>query len=367
MAPGCRRLGRCRPHIGVGGRALRRQVLGAVADADSRALGLVTGATHVVHIYRTSGTVRRFPARWDGVICTFVPGMAPPQPASRQPGTAQRSVHLQRPNRIRTAARVVAAACRQRRRADALVQPDRRQENASGDRCSHSDLSFRSGIGGITIDDALRRAARKPDLRSTASWALDAVAAEGNARMTKSVPGPRLLSCSRTSGRRRRVTRWRTTEFPTFAETTKPARGGASCFLDSRWITKHRVPARLPLRTTLANSAADRRRECAGSTAWAVSTGSGRKLFAALTAASRQDGSAGSGPHPQTEAVDLRSATVVRLEGALAQRDLQSSKCGTTCSTGGHRTAPSGGTVPGRKRRWLTACANDSVRADSSR
>ena len=50
---------------------------------------------------------------------------------------------------------------------------------------------------------------------------------------------------------------------------------------------------------------------------------SGGELGAALAAASGQDRAAGAGAHTKTEAVGLRAAAVVRLEGALAHGALQ--------------------------------------------
>src|SRR6476619_1738037 len=44
---------------------------------------------------------------------------------------------------------------------------------------------------------------------------------------------------------------------------------------------------------------------------------SGRQLAAALAATGGDDGATGAGTHPQPEAVRLRAAAVVRLEGAL--------------------------------------------------
>ena len=48
---------------------------------------------------------------------------------------------------------------------------------------------------------------------------------------------------------------------------------------------------------------------------------SGSEAVATLATAGRQDGAAGAGAHPQTEAVGLVPTTVVRLKRALAQRD----------------------------------------------
>src|SRR4028119_1614995 len=79
-------------------------------------------------------------------------------------------------------------------------------------------------------------------------------------------------------------------------------------------------PARRPDRTTAVNSGRRRRRACAGST-------SGGELLTTLAPAAGEDRAARAGAHPQPEAVGLRPAAVVRLEGALAhgvllQRDV---------------------------------------------
>ncbi len=47
-------------------------------------------------------------------------------------------------------------------------------------------------------------------------------------------------------------------------------------------------------------------------------TRSGGQAGATLAAAGRENRAAGTGTHPQPEAVGLRATTVVRLEGALA-------------------------------------------------
>src|SRR5918996_5085001 len=74
-------------------------------------------------------------------------------------------------------------------------------------------------------------------------------------------------------------------------------------------------PARLPDRTTAVNSGRRRRRACAGST-------SGGELLATLAPAGGDDRPAGTGAHPQPEAVGLGPPAVVRLERALAHEVL---------------------------------------------
>ena len=101
---------------------------------------------------------------------------------------------------------------------------------------------------------------------------------------------------------------------------------------------------------------------------------SGSEAVATLATAGRQDGAAGAGAHPQTEAVGLVPTAVVRLERALAQRGSLHSRgladksdhrvvscesrqlrststahlrpCGLswTCGTGRHRFRPANGT-----------------------
>ena len=110
--------------------------------------------------------------------------------------------------------------------------------------------------------------------KSAASEALLAVAAGGKARTTRSVPAASSLNIGRTSARNRRVMRCRTTEFPTFDDTTKPTRAGreAARSLDdgsvvNRCTASCLVPERRPNFSTAANSAGFVRRISLGSTA----------------------------------------------------------------------------------------------------
>ena len=73
---------------------------------------------------------------------------------------------------------------------------------------------------------------------------------------------------------------------------------------------------------------------------------SGRQTGATLATAGRENRAAGTGPHAQTEAVGLRAAAVVRLEGALAHSGApgmlvvsRRDRCGA--STGCHRAPTS--------------------------
>jgi len=67
---------------------------------------------------------------------------------------------------------------------------------------------------------------------------------------------------------------------------------------------------------------------------------SGSEAVATLATAGRQDGAAGAGAHPQTEAVGLVPTTVVRLERALAQRDSLHSR--GLADKSDHRVVPCG-------------------------
>src|ERR671927_410444 len=103
-------------------------------------------------------------------------------------------------------------------------------------------------------------------------------------------------------------------------------------------------PTRRPDRTTAVNSGRRRRRACAGNT-------SGGELLAALATTTGEDRAAGTGAHPQPEAVGLGPTTVVRLERALAHEDpLRGQRLRTTVlpppgggPQGPERTAPHDG------------------------
>jgi hypothetical protein len=121
--------------------------------------------------------------------------------------------------------------------------------------------------------------------------------------------------------------RLRTTAPPTALDTTKPTRGGrpARVSVEVAWTTSSLEPARQPPeeRTADVKSARSRSRFGAGST-----RASGGELGAALTATSGEDAATRTGAHPQTEAVGLGPAAVVRLESPLAHDVLSSAMVG---------------------------------------
>jgi hypothetical protein len=121
---------------------------------------------------------------------------------------------------------------------------------------------------------------------------------------------------------------------------------------------------------------------------------SGSEAVATLATTGRQDGAAGAGAHPQTEAVGLVPTAVVRLKRALAQRDSLHSRgladesdhrvvscesrqlwststayqrpCGLswTCGTGRHRFRPANGTrwpSTGSIRRAVLECRSTTL------
>lgn len=187
-----------------------------------------------------------------------MPGVALGQPPHREPGSPDCTVLLQRTNRVRRTTRREAARRRQRRRDEPLVPADRGDQQTSRPGGRHSTPSL---IG------RRERARSTPIRMSRPRAALDAAAAAGNARTTSWVPAASPPSTGLTCARRRRVTRCRTTEFPTLDETTKPARAGIELPVSSRCTATCRVPVRRPSLSTAANSAGLVSRAAGGNTA----------------------------------------------------------------------------------------------------
>lgn len=161
---------------------------------------------------------------------------------------------------------------------------------------------------------------RRPLRTAARSSSKLASAAGGNARTTISAPRGSSESSAATMCRSRRFTRLRTTAEPTAFDTTNPARGGEELSASTTWTTKVAEPERRPVRTVRRNWSAVVRR-CAALSTERQSDGD---ALAALAATSRQDGSASTGPHPETETVHLVPTTVVRLVRTLAHRSLHS-------------------------------------------
>jgi len=105
---------------------------------------------------------------------------------------------------------------------------------------------------------------RKAASRSIPSWAEVACAAVGSARTTVPEAGGSASIRAASWARKRRLTWWRVTLFPTPRPTTKPTIGTAAGAAPANWWTTT-VPlrARAPERTTEAKSL-DRRMRLAG-------------------------------------------------------------------------------------------------------
>src|SRR3954447_9445301 len=141
---------------------------------------------------------------------TRVPGRALQQPAKGQPAAAPRAVQRDRLGGVGAAAGIEAAPRRERRADGPRVEADDPEQARAHD--AHEDRT----------PAACSRS--MPASRSRCSSADPAVAASGRARITRSAVAGRRCNSARTTARSCRVTRWRTTEFPTVLPTTKPAR-----------------------------------------------------------------------------------------------------------------------------------------------
>lgn len=168
--------------------------------------------------------------------------------------------------------------------------------------------------------------------------------AAGRARTTSRPPSGSWSIRWLTTARSLRLTRLRTTAFPTAFETTNPTTtaAGSTCS-PARWRTSEPFPERTPLRTARSKSAGRRIRCAAGSTR----AGSGGELGATLAAPTRKDCAARTGAHPQPETMGLRAAPVVRLKRPLGHESLQLLR---------------GNAPTGNGRRRSTADLDDSVR-----
>src|SRR6478609_7983651 len=282
--------------------------------------------SHQLVVRATPITLPGFPpptAGRDVIHPAVTPGVAAKQAPDGQRAANQGSAGAQRRDRVGAARRVVAARRRRVRGDEPLIEADRCDQHLGrppGD--PHPAPPTRAGAREDPAARALRNALAAALRRSRPNSALDAAAAAGSARTTSSDPDGRSVNRGRTRTRRRRVTRCRTTALPTFPDTTNPTRYARAEELlagsTSRWTTRPPDADRRPERTTAENSSDVCSRLPEGSIACPAGGPSGRQLDATLAAASSQDGAARTGPHPQPETVGLRTAAVVRLEGALA-------------------------------------------------
>src|SRR5690606_16061298 len=237
-----------------------------------------------------------------GIEPTPGPGMTPHQPAHRVPGPAQRTVRLDRPQRIRRAGRPVAAD----------VAVERADHEAVGlQQADQHVLHGRFRFPGISP-------ACQADERSSISRSGRSEAA-GKARITIRARAGFSDTSRAAACRSRRFTRFRWTALPTLRPTTKPIFGpDGSASAGSSETYSIRVGRRIfrPVEMGARNSAESRIRSRAGNTRTAL--GSARQPRAPLATPRRQDRPARAGAHPQPEPVGPAPTTVAWLERALA-------------------------------------------------
>ncbi len=206
------------------------------------------------------------PGRGHGVVATRVEGMAAGHPTHGQPAAAQRSVPLQRGERVAAAAGGEPAAWGQQRRQQPAVA------GHPGDEDSRCDAGGSVGCGHVQARCRVTLASAPS--RSEPSDLLEAAPARDPALTTSLLPAGRAGSRSRSRCRRRRAVRWRTTDPPTDLPTTRPTRDGAGAAPPDGRVVSSSAPAsrctvtrgrdaRRPRRTTSVNSV-ERRSRCSG-------------------------------------------------------------------------------------------------------
>jgi hypothetical protein len=204
---------------------------------------------------------------WHGVITTGIERMAAPDPAHGQPRPAQRPVRAYRFQPVFTARGGEPAPLNQQRADEPAIQADQGNDQPGGCRWPGCRQPF-PGHRHRRTPTCRRSRTAITRSSSAARSAWRAVAADGCARTTSRLPPASEDRYSRTSGRRRRRTLFRTTALPTARLTTNPARGGTS---SSPAGTK-RCPVssprldRLPCRTASEKSRRRLIRDAAGST-----------------------------------------------------------------------------------------------------
>ncbi len=343
------------PLWGRGGRRLARRPRGRRARRLQTGLGIGS----VSACRRSLGNV---------VDAARVPRVTPRQPARGKPRPLDRTEAHEGGHGIRRARGIKPARRRQHRRHAELVDPHEHEQGHGGDLLprprsaqpgpEHARAHRRPRLARAHRRSRLRRVLRRHRVHrappaatrtdraskraaSASSSAKFAAAAAGRARTTTSTPAGMPPSLAAVIARSRRVTRLRTTAFPTALDTTKPTRGARwrSESVIAAWITRNAPPLRAPRgpRTAARNCAASRSRCRAGSTRC-----SGSEFGAALAAAAGDDRAARAGAHPLAEAVRLGATTVVGLEGALAHGQSPSGWAGTLGARCGGRQVTSG-------------------------
>src|SRR3954453_12033569 len=200
----------------------------------------------------------------DRVVAARGPRVAARQAAHGQPAAADAAVLGDRLERVRRAARVVAA--------DLAVEGA--DQGAGDTQPPDQDVLHDSPLVPDPVVAAARVACGEVATRSrqrassAPSSAVDIVAARGRARTTSSDESGSDVRFSLTRWRSRRLTRLRTTEPPTALLTTNPARGGSPGPEAStrRCTTRAAPPARRPDLTVRRKASARRNRWSAAST-----------------------------------------------------------------------------------------------------
>ena len=135
-------------------------------------------------------------------------------------------------------------------------------------------------------------------------------------------------TCARARCRSRRLTRLRVTAFPSAPLTTNPMRGPerptpiasetTSSGTCAAWTTSVGRLTRRPRLVVRRKSFEFCILNNRGNTVIAQAQRSGRQAGAALAAPGGNDGTAGTGPHPQTKAMGAAATPIARLKCALA-------------------------------------------------
>jgi hypothetical protein len=184
---------------------------------------------------------------------------------------------LDGPQPVFRAARVEAATRHEEFRQRELIPPDEDDEQPLQDPAQGvrpKPVEFAEGRHHCAADTTHREsfvaALASAETSSSPSKRLDAVAAGGSARTTTVLPLGSAPSRPRICDRRRRATRWRTTEPPTPLPTDSPTRVNSAEFAGGgiTWMTRHDLDTRMPRRDTDWKSVDLRSRFSLASMAW---------------------------------------------------------------------------------------------------
>lgn len=166
---------------------------------------------------------------------------------------------LDGPQPVFRAARVESATWHEQFRQGELVSPDDDDEQPLQDPAQGvlpKPVEFAEGghhrAAATAHRESFKAAVASAEASSWPSIRLDAVAAPGSARTTMVLPLGRRLSRSRISSRKRRATRWRTTDPPTPLPTDSPTRVNPNGSEDggATWMTRQGLDTRIPRRLT---------------------------------------------------------------------------------------------------------------------